>query len=291
MENECELIFWDVQHGHAAYLRTPNDRHVVVDLGTGNYSGSDGGFSPLKHLKDNLGVDQLDFVIITHPHLDHIDDILNFDYLSPKVLKRSKHIPNEHVLDGVRESDKEKFEAYCQINNRYSLPINSDSYNCTTNPQNWGGVSIETFTPTTCDLSNYNNQSTIVVFRYEGLKVVVPGDNEQASFDELMLKPEFKNAVKDADILLAPHHGRESGYVADFVDLVNPRITVVSDGRFCDTSANHRYSNKSRGWSVFNRSDDKENTRKCLTTNSDGEIVAKFGTRSDGKKFLKITRR
>ena len=39
MAQDCTVVFWDVQHGHSTYIRTPNDRHIVVDLGTGDYSG------------------------------------------------------------------------------------------------------------------------------------------------------------------------------------------------------------------------------------------------------------
>ena len=71
------FVFWDVQHGSAAYIRTPNDTHVVLDLGIGSVKGSDAAFSPLRHLKRS-GVERLDYVIITHPHRDHLDDIGNF---------------------------------------------------------------------------------------------------------------------------------------------------------------------------------------------------------------------
>jgi competence protein ComEC len=46
----------------------------------------------------------------------------------------------------------------------------------------------------------------------------------------------FKKVIKNADILLAPHHGRESGFNNDFINLVKPKITIVSDGKHCDTS-------------------------------------------------------
>jgi beta-lactamase superfamily II metal-dependent hydrolase len=102
-----------------------------------------------------------------------------------------------------------------------------------------------------------------------------------------LISETFKKMITNADILLAPHHGRESGYNADFMNLVNPRLTIVSDGRFCETSANARYSAKSRGWTVY-RKDGTSKERKCLTTNSDGEVTVKFGTNSDGGKFLNV---
>ena len=111
-------------------------------------------------------------------------------------------------------------------------------------------------------------------FEYLKTKIVIPGDNEKCSLEELMKLTSFKDAIRNSEILLAPHHGRENGYYTEFVDLVNPLITVVSDGRFCDTSANGRYSAKSRGWKVFKKSKNEYIERKCLTTNSDGEVFA-----------------
>lgn len=287
MSKECTVMFWDVQHGHSTYVKTPNNRHLVVDLGTGDYSGSNKEFSPLKHLKYKYGVAQLDCVIITHPHLDHIDDILNFDLMNPKVLHRPKHITNDEVMQGVRPADKAKFEKYCEINTRYSQPIKDDDPDKLTNPINWDGVNILTFSPTSCDHNNFNNHSIVTVIEYAGLKIVIPGDNEKCSFEELLGREAFKSAVKDSDVLLAPHHGRDSGFNIDFVNLVNPAITVVSDGRFCDTSANGRYSAKSRGWKVHKRNG-TSSERKCLTTNSDGEVLVKFGYADNGSRYLYI---
>ena len=288
MGQECTVVFWDVQHGHATYIKTPNNRHIIVDLGTGDYSGKNLEFSPIRQLRYKYNVTQVDYVVITHPHLDHIDDILNVDLVSPKVLNRPRQLTNEEVMDGVQEKDRKKFEKYCEINNRYNGDIAEDSLNNTSKPENWGGLKIQTFTPTGCNHNNFNNHSIVVVIEFAYTKIVIPGDNEKCSFDELMARPSFMTAIKDADILLAPHHGRESGYNVDFVNQVNPKLTVVSDGRFCETSANGRYSAKSSGWTVHKKSGNSE-TRKCLTTNSDGEVVAKFGINSDNKPYLAVT--
>jgi beta-lactamase superfamily II metal-dependent hydrolase len=288
MAQDCTVVFWDVQHGHSTYIKTPNDRHIIVDLGIGDYSGNNQGFSPLLRLKNKYGVQRLDYVVITHPHLDHIDDILNFDLLAPKVFNRPKQLTNEEVMEGVQEKDRKKFEKYCEINNRYNSPIEPDSIDNTSKPENWGGLKIETFKPVTCNHNNFNNHSIVVVIECAETKIVIPGDNQENSYLELMSKPSFMAAIKNADILLAPHHGRESGYNVDFVNQVNPKLTIVSDGRFCDTSANGRYSAKSSGWTVHKKSGNSV-IRKCLTTNTDGEVVAKFGYNSENKPYLSVT--
>ena len=216
MNSHVEIVFWDVQHGHSTYIKSPNNRHIVIDLGIGDYSGRNSAFSPLRHLKYKYGVNQLDYVIVTHPHLDHIDDILNFDLLSPKIFNRPNQITNAEVMEGVREQDRAKFEKYCEINNRYNSPV-VGGINDPDNPNNYGAMKIESFIPINCPHDNFNNHSIVTVIEFANMKVVIPGDNELCSFEELMRQEAFKKAIKDADILLAPHHGRESGYNNDFV--------------------------------------------------------------------------
>jgi len=53
MSETANFKFWDVQHGHATYVNSPNDRHIVIDLGTGSYQDFNEEFSPLIHLKTN----------------------------------------------------------------------------------------------------------------------------------------------------------------------------------------------------------------------------------------------
>lgn len=288
MDQAVTVVFWDVQHGHATYIRTPNGRHLAIDLGTGDYSSKNSSFSPLTHLRNNYSVTQLDYVTITHPHLDHFDDILNLDELSPKVLSRPKVLLDHEIMDGVQEKDQEKFEKYCEINSRYNTAIPSGSINDLYTSESWGGVKFKQFTPVSCSHDNFNNFSIITVVEYAETKIIIPGDNEKASFDELLARKDFIPAIKDADVLLAPHHGRESGFNIDFINHVNPRLTVVSDGARCDTSANDRYSQKSRGWKVFK--DGASETRKCLCTNSDGAITIRFGKNSENKPFLHVTK-
>jgi beta-lactamase superfamily II metal-dependent hydrolase len=291
MAKQVTMMFWDVQHGHATYVKSPNNKHIVVDLGIGSSDDKDEKFSPLLHLRDKWRVKQLDYVIITHPHLDHIDDILNFDALKPKVLLRPKHLTNEEVMAGkenAKDIEKQKFKKYCEINRRYNKSVSSDSDNNPNNPDNYGGLKIKTFVPSSCNHNNFNNHSIVTVFEYEGIKVVIPGDNEKCSFDELLQKQSFRTAIADAYILLAPHHGRENGYHKEFIELVNPRLTIVSDSYFKDTSANPRYTAKSQGWSVYKKSQDKWIDRKCLTTNSDAEILVQFGIDDDKEPFLYV---
>ena len=272
MAKQAVMTVYNVQLGLAVHVKAPNGKYIIIDLGTGVTGG--GNESPLlKRRYDNIG-----YMVITHPHLDHIDDILNFDKNPPTTLRRAKSIANEEVMEGVRESDKPKFKKYCEINDRYSSPVSSSTDPSV--PDNYGGLSISTFDTSICDKDNFNNFSIITVFQLAGCKIVVCGDNEKESLDILMNRESFKEAVRNADILVAPHHGRESGYHDDFVSLVSPHVTIISDTSKSDASAIDKYREKSSGWKVWNRNGGSDD-RYCLTTRNDGNVSVTFGESDD----------
>lgn len=189
-------------------------------------------------------------------------------------------------MRNVRDEDKHIFEKYFEINKRYSEPITPE--NNLKLPKNTGGVDIETFVPKSCSTSNINNHSIVTVVSYAQSKVILTGDNEPPSWKELLGKTSFVNAIKDADILLAPHHGRDSGFYKELFDHFSPYLTIISDGRFCDTSATDRYDDVTKGWTVYYRSGGNEK-RFCLTTRNDGYVVVKLGYDSNKKPFINVT--
>lgn len=278
----CTFVFWDVKHGSAAYIETPTGKKIAIDLGVGSYGGSNDEFSPLLYLKNEYKV-TLDAVIITHPHSDHLYDIKNFNALSPRVLSRPRHLTEQEIRDGNRSDDKDIIDKYWAIHTHYNDPV-LDAVNPMLSVNN-GGVDIKQFVPSSCATSNLNNHSVVTVVSYANSKIIIPGDNEPASWTELLGRTDFVSAIKDTDILVAPHHGRDSGFSASLFEHINPRLTIISDGRFCDTSATDRYGQKTRGWTVHKRSGGTEE-RKVVTTRSDGSILIKFGKNQDGKSFI-----
>lgn len=285
-----EFSIWDVQHGHATYIRTPNGRHIAIDLGTGSYSTKH-EFSPLRHLRNEYGVQQLDYVVITHPHRDHIDDIFEFDAMNPLTLRRAGHLSSEDILNGNQPRDFAKINKYLEIDRRYNQPV-VGTLGDTNVPANWGGVDISFFASPTCNTNNLNNHSIVTIFQYLGLKVVIPGDNERASWLDLLANPQFCVASENADVLLAPHHGREAGFCAELMDHLRPRIVAISDGPEGGTSATSRYGGKvlqhrGEGWRAFHR-DGSWDTRLCVTTRCDGMIRIKIFQETNGNRVLNV---
>ena len=59
-----EIIIWDVQHGSAAYIKSPNGRHIIVDTGLGSFENSNKTFSLLYYLWKNVNIKQIDYAIL-----------------------------------------------------------------------------------------------------------------------------------------------------------------------------------------------------------------------------------
>ena len=284
MDGNLKIVIWDVQHGHGSYLSTPGGQDIVIDLGTGSYGDSNLEFSPLLHLKNKWKVERLDGVIISHPHRDHLDDIFNFGELNPRVLVRPKHLSEEDVRKGNREADKEIIDKYLEMGGDYSADVQASE--SPFNADNNGGVTFNWWMPQSCAKTNLNNHSIVTVISYADSKIIIPGDNEPPSWNELLELPSFVSAIKGTDILLAPHHGRQSGFSGALFEKISPYLTIISDGP-CDTTASDQYSKQSRGWNVNKRSGGKEE-RKCVTTRKDGVITVDFGKNDEGTSFMDV---
>jgi beta-lactamase superfamily II metal-dependent hydrolase len=280
-----EIKVWDVSHGSAVWVKFPNGRNMVIDLGADG--SGELGFSPLRTMKNDHNVQQVDYAVITHGHADHLDDIFRLHQLYyPQILWTPRHLTDDEIRAGNRAGDITLVDQYLLVRQSYTGAVtpNLDA----TIAANTGQAYCQFFIPVGCSRQNLNNHSLVVVISYCGMKIVIPGDNETPSWNELMKNFMFTTAVQNTTILIAPHHGREAGYSAELLDLMKPSFVVISDGDACDTSATSRYSAKTTGCRVANRLGTVE-TRKCVTTRSDGHITLKLGLNNTVPSFWVTT--
>ena len=260
---------WDVQHGLAIHVETPNGRMIVVDLGVGDITAALPNFSPIRYLASQ-GISTIDYLIVTHPHRDHLDDILNLNPPYVHVLHRPRHLNEPAIRSGNRTRDSEVITRFLQMDAHFVNPVPAGS--STGTPANFGGVEIAFFQPTSCPLDNLNDHSTVVFFRYAGRTVLVPGDNESPSWRELLAYRAFRDWLQTVNVMIAPHHGREAGYCEDLFEICSPQLVIASDGPGSDTSAVQKYRTKSAGWPVRSRANHTHEDRFVLTTHHDGTI-------------------
>lgn len=287
LDQELTIIFWDVQHGHSTFIKTPNNKAVFIDLGIGSYEERDKTFSPIKHSMSRNRLTTISKVIITHPHLDHIDDILSLDCYTvgniyyPTGIDTKELIANasKSTTNAIVRADRvKKFtknhditKQYSGLNRRVTRFTVDEVYFTLFRALNQG--------------SNLNNWSILTVVEYLDWKFVIPGDNESASFKELFNIPGFVDAISDAEILLAPHHGRQNGFDNEFMEYVQPDVVIISDSQYHQTSVPEYYRKYADGYDCYNRNSGNYNVRKVLSTHNDGVILLKCGIDKNDKCY------
>jgi beta-lactamase superfamily II metal-dependent hydrolase len=280
--SQLRTLFHNVGHGQAVHLFTPDGKVIVIDL------GCSADFSPLTWLATHTKV--IDLLIITHPHGDHLDEILLLKKLGFTVRQfwRPKWLTRAEVYSANQPEYAEKLERYFELSESYNGVIASTAL--VGNPDHTGGVRIHTHAAPECGRSNINNHSGVVAVTHAGSTLIIPGDNEPPSWRALLAKPDFAAAMAAADVFMASHHGRESGFCADlFMNRPKPRLFVISDGRVKETDATSRYSANATGWLVHSRANLPSTERKAVTTRSDGYIEVHTGYGPDSRRFLSVT--
>jgi competence protein ComEC len=282
-----KLIVWDVRAGSAALIVTPEGKTMLIDLGIGQIDGAP-DFSPLNHLRTKYHHDHFDWVTITHPHKDHINDILALKdfgvgtlscpaYLTQDVVYTARlKNENDDVAKGENNALFEAYEAFVR-----TCPLQLTAVKCVLS-NDFGGAAVQQFCSRAQDSAELNDHSIVTVVSYANCKLLLPGDNMRDSWKLLLAADGFKEALQGTNVLLAPHHGRKSAFYTKLFDHIAPQLTIISDGPLKKTSAIDQYSSKSSGMQVHHRHTGEEDTRPCVTTTQDGVIVVEVAQKPDG---------
>ena len=267
-----KVIFYDVEHGSCCHIITPNNTHILVDVGSKTNS------SIVEHINRKYfggRGGRIDELIITHPHEDHIFDLPNLkNILPPRVLQRQTGafdvVPSVNTQTHIVIAD-----AANKMNKSYNRPVGPGT--APTNAGVNGGVEFKIITPKTewTARKDLNSFSSVVVVKYNGYKFVLTGDNPASILRE-MIEADYsgiKNVIRDATVLLAPHHGRADEFCEEFFACVNPILTVVSDKPIeHGTQEETARLYKGRGANLGGKE------RYVLTTRNDGTISFEVGS-------------
>jgi len=259
-----EIIIWDVNHGNSTSVRLPNGNTLMLDCAANPLTG----FSPIWQTKKRWGY--LGLLIISHPHIDHISDIVNIDYLKPQMLLYPK-VSHNQLREGKYGDFKDIIEKYIEFTSGYK-PISLDPHNS----KSWGDeVDIIYF-----GLNGYqedlNNYSLVTFLTYEGFTFGYAGDLTSEGWEALIEQEGslFTNMLKKTNFFEVSHHGRKEGYNPIIFDyMTDLKLALVSDKHYQSTSITSTYAEQCEGWQVINENTDEiMNGRKVLTTRSDGRI-------------------
>jgi len=267
---------WDVEHGLAIWIRTPNNHNHCIDLGHNN----DENFSPFRHMKNRYWVSRINYLIISHPDKDHLEGLPNFVTLFgyPDTFMRNKTLP-EYMMYGDCEYDYQiEFQ---HMNGTFTAPV--EFATSTLNPQVNGGVDVRIFLNAFESGMSCNDTSVVAFYSYKDYLFVCPGDIEPAGWRNLMSNPATANDINKLvnkaaiRLLVAPHHGRNSGYCQDMIGVLEPHLVLISDKYGKEPTAPGFYE-AGLGLNVGGQ------TAKLLSTKTNGRI--QFMVNSEGNYWV-----
>jgi len=215
-------VIFNVGGALSSYIEA-NGKKIIVDL------GKNSDFSPTQdfllpyfnknYAKNSKGKYDIDQLIISHPHNDHISDIKNFDESFYASLLTT---PNDN--EGMPENEKLNWDLITNPTDDYvkylrekMLPGRNPPLK-SSNPTN---LFIYYIKPSDCEestdleKSNYSNNVSIATYlRINGYRVLMPGDLMKDGMKYLIDNDSgYRNRIKEGvDFLITPHHGLKSSF-------------------------------------------------------------------------------
>lgn len=199
--------FIDVGQGSSTLIQS-GDKGVLIDAGESEY-----GKAVCDYIR-KCGVKELSYVILTHPHSDHMggmSEVLNVygagKFYMPELLDES--VPTtrsyERLLDVL--SDKEIDAQYAQPGEGFTFETASF-----------------TFIGPVKKVDDLNNMSLVTRIVYNDTSFLICGDAEKEEMKTLVNTP----YTLRSDIYLMSHHGSSTGIQKEFLRLVSPEVAVIS---------------------------------------------------------------
>lgn len=225
LEGEMRLCIWDVEHGACAMLQ-----HVLGAFG-GRLAMIDSGhkddWRPSTYITQTLGRNQLDYLFITNADQDHMSDLQRIwdTGITVPVLFRNPSYSGEQMrqmkrVGGPLTADAERYVSACSA---FNSPVD-EPFNL-----HMGGITATTFWNPYPTFTDTNNLSLVIFIKYANFKILFAGDLEKPGWQALLQRAAFRAELAGTDVLVASHHGRESGFCADIFDYFTPSAVVISD--------------------------------------------------------------
>lgn len=234
-----KVHYIDVEEGDSIFIELPNEKTMLIDAGEAVE-----GKKVINYIKQ-LGYSNIDYVVGTHPHTDHIGGLAQVinsfsvgKIYMPKVISTSKTY--ENLLNTISMKGLKIQTAKAGIN-----IINDNN------------LLIDIIAPNNDSYSDLNNYSVVIKITYKNRKFIFMGDAEMISENEILTDV-------TADIVKVGHHGSNTSSGQNFVDRVNAKYAIISVGS--DNNYNHPNMNIVNRW--------ENSGAKVYRTDLSGTIIA-----------------
>lgn len=206
-ESDLQIHFINVGQGDAILIKY-EDSEMLIDCGENNQ-----GPTVTNYLKD-LGITQLEYLLITHPDSDHLggcDDVL-------------QGIPTHTVItNGQTATTKSYDEVIKAIDTEQLLTASVDQ-------TMFIGKAKMTILQAFNNLDDTNQNSIVSRLVFNNISFLLTGDCDKECENRLLTKD------ISSDILKVAHHGTKYGTQLDLIEKVNPSLAVICVG---DNSYGH----------------------------------------------------
>lgn len=245
---QMRVCFLDVGQADSILVQMPNGRNMLVDAGN-----NDDGAAVVNYLRQ-YGVKQIDYLIGTHPHEDHIgglDTVIKSFKIGklymPQVTSTTKTF--EDVLKAVQDKGLKITPARAGVQ-----IVNS------------GKLNVTMLAPNKAEYEDLNNYSAVIKVTFNQISFLLTGDAGEQSEAEMLLSSAIST---QADVLKVGHHGSRYSTSEGFLKAVAPRYAVISAGAGNDYGHPHKETlEKLHGIKVF-----RTDLNGTITFTTDGEKI------------------
>lgn len=201
---------------------------------------------PLKYMESH-GIKQIFRFVVTHPHMDHISGISKIKDMCVNAWIYQNEFSEPEGLSGDAKDDWELYEKWRDSKASSNPKILSLSAGASNSYYKEDGISILSPTDELVEIAhkknNRNIMSTVLLIKHGKTKIVLAGDAEKETWKYIM--ENHADKIENISILKAAHHGRDSGYYQEAVELMSPEYVVVSVGKKPEQDASNKYRNYS----------------------------------------------
>ncbi len=215
----------DVGQGDSILIESPSGRKVLID-GGGRQEGSVSDVSKDDQIGRSIvvpflrkqGINELDLLILTHPHEDHVGGL-------PYVLE---NIKVDHVLDSGQTHPSRSYQHFLELIRDKHIPYQLARAGQAVDLG--GGAKGYILHPSdpfiTGTISDLNNNSVVMHLVYGNTSFLLMGDTAFEGEDRIMsLGYDIKS-----DVLKVGHHGSATSTSMNFLEAVRPEYAVISVG-------------------------------------------------------------
>lgn len=212
INKKLSIHFIDVGQADCALLEY--DNHFML-IDAGNNADAD----VIVNYLENQGVGKLDYAIGTHPHEDHIgslDTVIDTFDIGAVYMPKKAHTSKTYLY--LLKTIENKG---LQI----QTPVPGSHFD-------FYGLNVQILGPVQ-EYDDLNNNSIVLKVTYNEISVLFTGDAEQEAETD-MLEAGYH---LEADVLKVGHHGSDTSSTVNFLDIVRPKVAVISVG--ADNSYGH----------------------------------------------------